>query len=131
MVVIAKLDKGLGIVRGDKFPIRRYLTGIPTGQTVTRAWLTVKLNKTDLDAAAIFQKEIVVGTVVDVGEIEDAGGTGVATLRFDLTAVNTRAMTAGERYYYDMQVLLSGGNVRTFETGEVGSVLAEIGIDDA
>ena len=126
MVEITKFDRGKGIVRGDSFSARRWIAGIPAGRTVDEGWLTVKSSKSDADGSAVFQKLITSSANVGVGQIENQGAKGTALARFDLSAANTGALTAGGLYYYDIQVRLDNNNIYTIESGELGDVVEEI-----
>lgn len=126
MVEIARFDRGKGVVRGDDFSARRWVPGIPASRTVDEAWLTVKSSKSHADAAAIFQKLITTSPNVGVGQIENQGAKGTALLRFDISAANTGALTAGALYYFDIQVRLDTNNIYTIESGEFGDVVEEI-----
>ncbi len=104
------------LVRGDQFPIRRTVR-LGTGAIVSKAWLTVKANKTDADPG-VFQKEIT--TIASAsGQIEKDGsdGRGVAVLRFDLSSTDTLALTADQYYYYDVKLLFASGAIETIEQG--------------
>lgn len=103
---------------GDDLEVQRTVTGVPTGQTVDKAWLTVKAAAADADPG-IFQKAITTTDVPGTGRITDAGSSGTATLRFDLTAANTALLTAGTEYFYDVQVKTSGGKIYTVESGKM------------
>ena len=126
MVEITKFDRGKGIVRGDSFSARRWVPGIPAGRTVDEGWLTVKSSKSDADGSAVFQKLITTSVNVGVGQIENQGTKGTALIRFDLSAANTGALTAGGLYYFDIQVRLDNNNIYTIESGELGDVVEEI-----
>lgn len=117
MVIESNLHNGNGIVRGDVFPLRRTINKLPSGRTVVEGWLTVKTAIADADVAAIFQKIITAADVAGTGQIEDTGADGSAVVRFDLTAANTTAMTAGTNYYYDIQVRLDNNDILTLENG--------------
>jgi len=126
VVEIAKFDRGIGVVRGDSFSARRWIAGIPATRTVDEAWLTVKASKSDADAAAMFQKVITSGVNVGVGQIENQGIKGTALLRFDISAANTGALTAGALYYHDIQIRLDNNSILTIESGEFGDVVEEV-----
>ena len=129
MVLIARLDRNLGIVKGDVISIRRTITGVPNGVTLSKAWLTVKALVTDLDAAATFQKEVNSSGVIGIGQIEDTAATSrIARLRFDLSATNTDDLEDG--YVYDIQVLTTEGGIITVEKGIVGSIIEQVTEDD-
>lgn len=86
--------------------------------TGAKVWLTVKRYPTDLDGAAIVQ----ISTV--------ASAAGVVTIldptsaQFDIVHAAMAAIVPGT-YYYDVQVLLVSGKLRTAARGRF-EVLAEI-----
>lgn len=120
MVEKATLDNGLGFVRGDVCSVYRVISDLPSGTTVSIAWLMVKTAYSVADGSATISKEITTSNVAGTGQIEDDGTTdGTATLRFDLTNTNTTAVTADVLYVYGIQYKLSDGTVREFEHGTV------------
>lgn len=128
MAVDGNLHGGLGIVRGDVFSIRRTVNKIPSSRTIAEAWLTVKAAIADADGSATFQKIITTADVSGTGQIEDSGADGSGILRFDLTAANTTAMTAGTQYFYDISIRLDNNSILTLETG-MTSAVAQVTID--
>ena len=125
MVVESNLHMGIGIVRGDQFSIRRTVTGVPSGETITAALLTLKETIATADPG-LFQKSITGTNVAGTGHIEDTGSSGVGKIRFDLTSSNTLSMTADTEYFFDIQVTLSGGDIITIESGKT-STKAQVG----
>ena len=117
MAVTGNLHGGLGIVRGDVFSIRRTVNNIPAGRTLAEGWLTVKAAIADVDGSATFQKVITSSDVAGTGQIEDTGADGSGIIRFDISATNTLAMTAGTQHGYDIQVRLDNNDILTLETG--------------
>ena len=117
VVILTKLDRGIGLIRGDVFPLRRTINGLQ-GRTVEEAWLMVKTAFNVNDGSATITKTITGSDSPGTGQIEDSGsGDGTAVLRFDFSNTNTTAVTAGVRYLYSIQVLLSDGSVFELETG--------------
>ena len=106
-------------VAGDDLTVTRTITGVPAGDTLAKAWLTVKRRQRDLDAAAIFQKEITPVDVPGTGEITDTGGDGTGAVRFDLADEDTLLLEPLRGYYYDIQVLTANGFIYTPETGRM------------
>jgi len=112
-------------VKGDDLDVIRTVTNIPTGQTVTQAWLTVKAPGGGADPG-VFQKDI--DTVDDAaqGHISDNGaGDGTAVLKFYLTSTNTKLLTPGTEYDYDIQIKTSANKHYTPEIGKL-SCKAEV-----
>lgn len=108
MAVETNLHLGQNILQGNVFSIRRYITLMPSGVTVSSATHTVKTNLTDADPG-IYQK---------TATIEDSGASGTAIIRFDITAANTNALTANVLVYFDIRVTLSDGTILTLEYGQ-------------
>lgn len=114
------------IVAGDDYFIERIISGLPVGVSVVEAWLTVKANLTDLDSAALIQKNITGVDVVGQGVIIDDGSDGTATIRFDLVPADTAIIPAAGRgstgYPFDIQVRTSTGRIYTPEIGTISSI---------
>lgn len=120
MVIESNLHQGHGIVRGNIFSLRRTITGLPSGITVSGAELTVKTSTDDADPG-IFQKTITSSNVAGTGQIEDTGSTGAAVLRFDLGSADTLAMVANTEYYYDINITMSDASLVTVESGRTSA----------
>lgn len=111
-----------GKVAGDDLDVRRTVTGIPTAQTMTKAWLTLKRAVDDADPG-LLQKVITPAPVGGVGHIVDDGtGDGAGELLFQLTAANTLALPVNQYIAYDIKVLTSGNKIYTVEQGRYSSV---------
>jgi hypothetical protein len=106
-----------GFAAGDDLDVTRTVTNIPTGQTLTKAWLTLKVNRFDADLAALLQKAITATSVGGVGQITNTGGSGTGALLFQLTNVDTLALPIGVDAPYDIKVLTSANKVYTVEQG--------------
>lgn len=98
---------------GDDLDIRRKITKIPAGQTVTEAWCTVKKDPEDADEDAVFQKHITGTNVAGVGQIEDDGDGGTAILRFDWTREDTLLFEPDGVLYHDIQIKTSANKIST------------------
>jgi hypothetical protein len=127
VVFESNLHGGNGIVQGDAFPVTRTVTRVPPGNTITNAWLTLKSTYDSLDTAALFQKAITPSPSSD-GLITNPGAGGVGEVLFEVTSSNTLSMVADEEYYYDIQVKLSNGNIRTIERG-VTSAMPQVTVN--
>lgn len=105
------------IVIGDDRRIERTFTGLPTGYTISTAWLTIKRRSRDLDSAALIQKTITAAQA-DAGQITDAATTGGSiAMYFDLDATDTDNMPTRKPCHYDIQIKTSDGDIHTLEVG--------------
>lgn len=114
------------IVVGDDVSIRRIIdrsvSGFTAGTTITKAWLTVKLNAADADPG-LFQKLITTTNVVGVGHIENDGTGDVdPIIRFDLLPADTVKIGATLIRQFDIQVKTNGGQIYTPERGTINAV---------
>lgn len=115
------------IVQGDHLDVTRTIGTLPT--TITKAWFTVKTkakltSTSDAAANIVFQKEITTSNVPGTGVILDTGGSGTASVKFELTNSDTVLLVGGTVYYYDIQVLTSSSKIYTPEVGLI-KTLAE------
>ncbi len=115
MVVNSNLHLGLGIVRGDAFPLTRPILNVPAGDTISSAKLTLKQSISDADPG-LFQL---------TATVTNTGSTGIGLVTFAFSAANTLLMTADQPYYFDIQVTLTGGNILTIESG-ITSAMAQV-----
>lgn len=107
------------IVIGDDRRIERTFTGLPTGHTVTRAWLTIKKRPSDADINALIQKTIT-ASQTDDGQITDASSSGGSiAMYFDLDTTDTNGMPTRKPCHYDIQVKTDAGDIHTLEVGTV------------
>lgn len=105
------------ITVGDSFQIVRNITsGIPSGETVVKAWFTIKASARDSDAAAKLQKIITETSNTD-GQITGNVAGSSATLQFNVGPSDWSLLRAGRTYRYDIQVKTSGGGIYTPEDG--------------
>ncbi len=118
----------LKLFRGEDREVPRsiVLTRIAP-DTLSTAWLTVKLNADDDDADAVFQKEITGAASVD-GQIVDAGSGDplTASLYFLIPSADTLLMTADIYYFYDIKGKSSTGAKKILEPddGDIGRIIA-------
>jgi hypothetical protein len=106
-----------GIVAGNDLDVNRTVPGIPNGQTLTKAWLTLKADLSVADAQALLQKVILPGAVAGQGQITDVGAGGTGQLLFQLADTETLALPVDTPTPYDIKVLTSAGKVYTVEKG--------------
>lgn len=106
---------------------------IPTNSQVTKAWLTIKENQTDLDASATVQKIITTVLDTDEGHVSDSGAAdGIAAGFFNILETESAVMTPDTPYYYDIQLLLLMTDATTrIATVEKGTVQTIQGLTDA
>jgi len=108
-----------GFVREDDLDVIRTVNGIPSGQALTDAYMTVKAS----GGSTIFQKHITTAAVAGQGQITDDGsGDGIAGVRFELVGgpgQDTTQLTAGTAFNYDIQVNTGAGKRYTPETGTI------------
>lgn len=103
------------LVIGDSKRIKRRYDELPEGYTIATAYLTIKKSATQTDAQALVQKAITTSASA-AGQITDALTTGGSiAMFFDLSKTDTLVFKAGVEYIYDVQVVLSTGEVHTME----------------
>ena len=108
------------LVAGDTWKFIRTYTGLPTGVTISKVYLTIKANETDADAAALVQKSITASATSD-GQITDADSSGDGEIAFNIVvgAASSDDLTPEVDYFYDFQGIDSNGYVYTFEKGKI------------
>jgi hypothetical protein len=95
---------------GDDLDIVRTVGDIPSGQTIARAWFTVKVFEASPNA--LFQKEITT-SLSDDGIITDD------ELTFTLTTDDTALLSGDNRQWYDIEIETSAGKRYTPERGTI------------
>lgn len=106
------------IVRGDTRKIQRTFTGLPAGETIAKAWLTVKSTPAVSDPG-LFQVEITT-TATSSGQITDATSSdGQIGMYFIISGTNSALATGGAEYLYDIQVKTSTDTIHTLVMGTV------------
>lgn len=105
------------IVAGDNIDIIRTIGNLPAGQTLVKAWFTVKKRQTD--TTFIFQKVIIPSVVIGQGVITDIGTSGVGAVRFELKPPDTKLLVLRKVYFFDLQVRTSLGSIFTPELGRI------------
>jgi hypothetical protein len=120
--VIEHDSTGNPLVAGDDFNVERDVPNVTTSDPLVKAWLTIKVNRTDADPGVV-QKIITTTSVPGTGHIAQDGsinnGDGTASLRFELTAVNTALLGALVRYHFDIQVKTAAGKISTPDMGRL------------
>lgn len=117
-IAVARLNVRItALVAGDTWKFIRTYTGLTTGVTISKVYLTVKNDPTDADGSALFQKSITTASTTS-GQITDETTTD-GSIAFNVIVLDTESdnLTAGEDYYYDLQGIGSDGAIYTFETG--------------
>ena len=108
------------MVRGNDLDVVRTVSVIPTGQTISDAWLRVNA---PTGGTQLFEKHITSTLVAGEGQIEDTGaGDNIGVVRFEITATNSLLCTGGPadsptEHPYGIQVKTSGGKIFEFELG--------------
>lgn len=110
-------DNKITITIGDDFQLNRTVPDVPAGQALSQAWWTVKVSLSDPDSAAVWQKSINTSEQLGVGQILDAGASGVAKIRFDGSEAQSALLSPGVEYLYDIQLLSTAGKKKTIEKG--------------
>lgn len=91
------------------------------GDSLSKAWLTVKENEDDADAAALYNKEITTSLTTH-GQIDEAGGGSPvidAHLFFILNKTETAAATPDIYYWYQVRVRSSGDADKVVDGGRM------------
>lgn len=107
-----------GYVAGDSLTLPFSVPNMPAGRTLTKAWFTVKIAKTDADVAAVLQLTITTA-LTSQGQITDATGVAAGALTFTATAAQTAAIGADTPRYYDVQIKDDLGQIATIEGGTI------------
>jgi len=122
----------LSWIKGDTerlyFIVREDDTAISlTGYDV---WCTLKASYTDADdAATSIQKRIGSGITLTNHDVDGVLVTeGLITITF--TAADTKTLTPGKAYQYDVQIKTPDGDIKTLVTGQV-TVGNEVTLADA
>lgn len=109
-------------IAGDDLRVSVTVTGIPIGQTIIKAWLTIKNEKSDADNQAIVQKSVTSGFV------HSGSDPVTATFNLDLSAADTAACNPQVSYDYDIQVKTNTGLI---DTPIIGQIAFEQGVTAA
>ncbi len=105
-------------VAGDDLCVIREITGIPAGNVLTNAWLTVR-DLEDFSGSSIIIQLTITTTATAQGEIlDDGAGDGIATVRFDLTGTQTRTIGI-VGYPFDIQIKLDDSRINTPVAGTI------------
>lgn len=115
------------VFEGQDYEIARTITSVPAGDTLAKAWLTMKTLITNADPG-LFQKEITSSNVAGTGQITDTGADGTGAVRFDLEPADTALPTPGVAVVYDIKVLTTAGKIYY---GEKGTFTTEQRVTDA
>lgn len=107
-----------GIVSGDTLRLDRSISDLDAGRTVIRATLSVSgaTDRAHGPAAKL---------LTAAATIDDAGSTGTALVHWSLAAGATSPLRNGAPYYYDVEIELDNGTIRT---RELGLITAEQGV---
>jgi hypothetical protein len=130
--VIERDTNGKPLIAGDDIDVIRDVGEVTPTDPLVKAWLTIKTNPHVLDAAATIQKVITTTLVAGTGHIVlDGGpttGNGMASMFFNLRAVDTALIGSTVRYYFDIQVKTASGKI---STPDEGTIRLTAGVTDA
>jgi len=115
-------NDGTPFVAGDQFGVQRSVPGIPTGRSLTKAWLTIKVKPSDADPGVL--QKVITTAASGAGQITQDGspgqGAGTGTILFVFTATDTgTTIGADTRLLYDIQVKFDDGEIVTLEEGTI------------
>lgn len=111
--------------QGDDFVYPVVFRGIPSGQGVAKAWMTVKTDLAAADnAASVMQKMVDTNPNPGVGQITDSGITsGAARFQFEFTQDDTAnpagPFQPGALVYFDIQIRTTAGKNATIRKGVI------------
>jgi hypothetical protein len=107
-----------GLVAGDTWKLVRTYSGLPTGVTIDKVYLTIKAAETDADPGVV-QKSIT-SSATGAGQITDPTSTdGAIGFYVIVSAAESVLLTPDVYYYYDFQGIADDGAIYTFEVGKV------------
>jgi len=113
--MITRIDS---ITYGNYAEIERTIQLVPSGQTLIRAWFTVKRQYSDPDTDAPIAKTITTTADALHGQITDNGaGDTQGTLVFTLQPSETGLLQPYADYVYDIKVLVTNNKPYTPESG--------------
>lgn len=102
---------------GDHRDFEVTVRNLPSGRTLTKAWLTIKINESDADVDAVINKEITTSAVPGTGQIQDDGASdGVGVLLFEMSPADT-ILVGTRQLPYAVQVELDSAKVTEIEHG--------------
>mgnify|MGYP001560372814 CR=1 FL=1 len=105
-------------VCGDSLRIDRTVRGVPSGVTISKSYLTIKTNQTDIDASAVLQLSVT-STLTSSGQVTDTGADGTGAVRFTLSPANTLLLTPSTSYYFDIELIMSDAGIFTISKGTI------------
>lgn len=111
-----------GKVAGDDLRVHATITGIPSGQTVVKAWLSIKAKKNEPDNQAIVQK------IITSGFTHTGTDPVTCVMNLDLTAAETANCKPQTTYEYDVQIKTSTGLI---DTPIIGQIVFDQGVTAA
>lgn len=104
------MNEALTLYKKSVKQIRITVPDVPSGLTMTKAYLMVKNNWTDADNSAIVSLSITSSPTAS-GQITDTGADGTGTLEFVIGATALDAITdLSKTYYTAVKVILSNGS---------------------
>lgn len=114
---------------GNDLDIERDIPGVSMSDPIIKAWLTIKVNRTDADPG-VLQKIISSTPVNGVGQIVQDGsasnGDGTGSVWFQITAAETTTLGTVIRYWFDIQARTSAGKVYTVSDETTGATAGRL-----
>lgn len=114
---------------GNDLDIQRDVPGVSLSDPIVKAWLTIKVNRSDADPG-VLQKIITTTQQVGIGQIAQDGSTGngdgTGSLIFQLTKADTTALGTAIRYYWDIQVKTAAGKIYTSSDPNTGQTIGRL-----
>lgn len=104
------MNEALSLYKNSVKQIKITVPDVPSGLTMTKAYLMVKNTWTDSDASAVVSLTITSSPTAS-GQITDTGADGTGTLEFVIGATALNAITdLTKTYYTAVKVILSNGS---------------------
>ncbi len=104
-------------VVGDTIKIERLYTGLPAGETIAKAYFTVKLSSSQADPG-VLQLSIVASSS-ESGQITQVDTDSPVALYFVISSEQSAEFLANYAYQYDIQLISSDGDIITAELGTI------------
>lgn len=104
------MNEALTLYKNSVKQIKITVPDVPSGLTMTKAYLMVKNTWTDSDGSAVVSLTITASPTAS-GQITDTGADGTGTLEFVIGTTALNAITdLSKTYYTAVKVILSNGS---------------------